>query len=89
MVLILSQFPNIKTMVLYSGGSINRESLVYFCSDDLDLEQVTLAKCKDLVTTIDHYSNLYVQNLAFYICDLGLDPMTSVLKLNLDMVVTN
>ena len=28
MVLILSQFLNIKTMVLYSGGSINRESPV-------------------------------------------------------------
>ena len=28
MVLILRQFLNIKTMVLYSGGSINRESLV-------------------------------------------------------------
>ena len=34
MVLILSQFLNIKTMVLYSGGSINRESRVqthYHC----------------------------------------------------------
>ena len=28
MVLILRQFLNIKTMVLYSGGSINRESPV-------------------------------------------------------------
>ena len=30
MVLILSNFLNIKTMVLYSGGSINRESPVCF-----------------------------------------------------------
>ena len=35
MVLILSQFLNIKTMVLYSGGSINRESpVVLACGFD-------------------------------------------------------
>ena len=55
---------------------------VYFWSDDL-------AQCKDLVTTIDDYSNLYVQNLTFYFYDLELDPMTLVLKLDLDMVVTD
>ena len=31
---------------------------VYFCSGVLDLEQVTLAKCKQLVIAIDDYPNL-------------------------------
>ena len=42
----------------------------------------------NLVTTIDDYSDLYVQNLTFYFHDLELDPMTLVLKLDLDIVVT-
>ena len=41
----------------------------------------------NIVTTIDDYSNLYVQKLTFYFHDLELDPITLVLKLNLDMVV--
>ena len=41
-----------------------------------------------LVTTIDDYSNLYVQILTFYFHDFELDLMTLVLKLDLDMVVT-
>ena len=63
---------------------------IYFCSGDLDLEQVTLAKCEknQIVTTVDDYSNLYVQKLTFYFHDLDLDPMTLVLKLDLDIVVT-
>ena len=43
----------------------------------------------NLVTTIDDYSNLNVQNLTFYFLDLELDPLTLVLKLDLDMVVTH
>ena len=36
-----------------------------------------------------HYNcNLCVQNLPFYFHDLELDPMTLVLKFDLDMVVT-
>ena len=35
----------------------------------------------DLVTTIDDYSNIYVQNLTFCFHDLELDPMTLELKL--------
>ena len=42
----------------------------------------------NLVTTIDDYSNLYVQNLTSYFHNLELDPMTLALKLDLDMVVT-
>ena len=42
----------------------------------------------NLVTTLDDYSNLYVQNLTFSFHDLEPDPMTLVLKLDLDMVVT-
>ena len=41
----------------------------------------------NLVSTTDDYFNLYVQNLTFYFYDLELDPMTFVLKLDLDMVV--
>ena len=60
-------------------------ALNHFYSGDLDLEQVTLAKCKEnsnLVTTIVDYSNLYVQNLIFYFHDLELNPMT---QLDIDM----
>ena len=42
----------------------------------------------NLVTAIDDYSNLYVQNSTFYFHDLELDPITLVLKLDLDMVMT-
>ena len=42
----------------------------------------------NLLTTIDDYSNLYVQNLTYYFYDLELDPMTLVLKLDLDTVGT-
>ena len=43
---------------------------------------------ENLVTTIDDYSNIYVQNVLFYFYNLELDPMTLVPKLDLDMVVT-
>ena len=39
-------------------------------------------------TTIDDYSNRYVQSLTFYFHVLELDTMTLVLKPDLDMVVT-
>ena len=42
----------------------------------------------NLVFTIDDCSNHCVQNLTFYFHDLELDPMTLVLKLDLDIVVT-
>ena len=42
----------------------------------------------NLVITIDDYSNLYVQKLTFFFHDLVLDPMTLVIKHDLDMVVT-
>ena len=42
----------------------------------------------NLVTIIDDYSDLYVQNLTFDFHDLELHPMTLVLKSDLDMVVT-
>ena len=38
----------------------------------------------NLVTTIDDYSNIYVQNLIFYFHDFKLDPMTLGLKLGLE-----
>ena len=41
----------------------------------------------NLISTINDYSNHYFQNLTFYFYDLELDPMTLVLKLDLDMVV--
>ena len=41
----------------------------------------------NLVTKIDGYSNLYVQNLTFHFHDFEFHPMTLVLKLDLDMVV--
>ena len=44
-------------------------------------------KSNSAITT-DDYFNLYVQNLTIYLHDLELDPMTLVLKLDLDMVVT-
>ena len=46
------------------------------------------ARIIKLVTTIDYYSNLYVQKLAFYFHYLEFDLMILVLKLDLDMVVT-
>ena len=34
--------------IFFQKFNVQRNSAyVYFCSDDLDLEQVTLAKCKD------------------------------------------
>ena len=42
----------------------------------------------NLVTTINDYSNLIVQNLTFYFHDLELDPTTLVLKFGLDMIGT-
>ena len=42
----------------------------------------------NLATTIDDYSDLYIQNWTFYFHDLELEPMTLVLKLDLDMIVT-
>ena len=42
----------------------------------------------NLVTIIDDYPILYVQILTFYFNDLELDPMTLVLKVDLDIVVT-
>ena len=42
----------------------------------------------NLVSTIDDYSNLYVHNVTFYLHDLEFDPMTLVLKFDLDMIVT-
>ena len=42
----------------------------------------------NLIATIDDYSNLHVQNFYFYFHDLPLDPVTLILKLDLNMVVT-
>ena len=42
----------------------------------------------NLVTTIEDYSNLYVQNLTFCFHDLELDLMTLVLKLVLEYFMT-
>ena len=59
-----------------------------FCSADLDFEQVTLAKYKEnqtyLLHTTDDYSKPYIENLNFCFHDFDPDPITLVLKLDLD-----